>query len=110
MFYYIMGHGIAMANLFARCFVLLTSCHYVDVATCRVNCALYVRLVAIGTLGDIFSLGLTLGLRLTLGKGLDLMYPLGRVPTHPLRVLGTAALGKERGEFASCRYHGRTSL
>ena len=82
-----MGHGIAMANLFARSFVLLTSCHWVAVTACRANCALYVGLVPIGTLGDIFSLVLTLGLGLTLDKGLDLMYPLGRVPTQVMSLV-----------------------
>jgi hypothetical protein len=67
-------------------------------------------LMSIDTLGDTFSLRLTLGLGLTLGKGLDLMYPFRRVPTHPLRVLGDAALGKKCGEFALCRYYGCTSL
>jgi len=82
-----MGHGIAMANLFARRFVLFTSSHCVNVTACRANCALYVGLVSIGTLGDIFILVLTLGLGLTLDKGLDLMYPLGRVPTWSMGVI-----------------------
>jgi len=69
-----------------------------------------VGLVSFGTVGDTFILGLTLVLGLTLGKGLDLMYPFRRVPTHPLRVLGAAALGKKRGDCASWRHHGRTSL
>ena len=33
----------------------------------------------------------------SLGKGEALTYPLGRVPTHPRRVLGVAARGKRRG-------------
>ena len=33
----------------------------------------------------------------SLGKGEALTYPLGRVPTHPHRVLGAAALGKLLG-------------
>ena len=48
-----------MTNLFARSFVLLTSCHCVAVTACRANCALYVGLVSIGTLGDTFCIGLT---------------------------------------------------
>ena len=28
------------------------------------------------------------------GRGIDLMYPLGRVPTHPFRVLGFVERGK----------------
>ena len=90
-----MGHGEAMANLFARCFVFLAIIHCVAVIACRANCALYVGLVAFGTVGYTFTLGLTFDLGLTLGKGLDLMYPFGRVPAHPLRVLGGAALGKK---------------
>ena len=87
-----MGHGITIANLFARCFIMLTSCHCVDVTVCRANCALYVGLESIGALGDTFSLGFTLGLGLTLDKGLDLMHPLRRVPTHAqmLDSLGSA--------------------
>ena len=50
-------------------------------------------------------LGLVCGI---LGRGADLMYPFGRVPTHPRRVLGAAALGKKRGETGWCKYHGRT--
>ena len=33
------------------------------------------------------------------GRGADLMYPLGRVPTHPFKVLGFVARGKKRGEL-----------
>jgi len=36
------------------------------------------------------------------------VYPSGRFPTHPFRVLGLAALGNIKGEFISCKYHGRT--
>ena len=32
-------------------------------------------------------------------RGTDLMYPLGRVPTHPFIVLGFFARGKKRGEL-----------
>ena len=40
-----------------------------------------------------------------LGKGADLTYPLGRVPTHPRRVLGAAARGKQRGAPGAYKYH-----
>ena len=40
-----------------------------------------------------------------LGKGEDLTYPFGRVPTHPRRVLGVAARGKRRGAPGACKYH-----
>ena len=43
------------------------------------------------------------------GRGTDLMYPLGRVPTHPFRVLGFVARGKKRGEICIWRYQGRNS-
>ena len=43
------------------------------------------------------------------GRGTYLMYPLGRVPTQPLRVLGFVARGKKRGELCIWRYSGRTS-
>ena len=49
-------------------------------------------------------LGLVCGI---LGRGADLMYPFGRVPTHPCRVLGAAALGKDRGDDGWCKYQGR---
>ena len=45
----------------------------------------------------------------TLGNGTFRMYPLGRFPTHPFRVLGLAALGNTKGEFISCKYQGRTA-
>ena len=44
-----------------------------------------------------------------LGRGEDRIYPLGRLPTHPFRVLGFAARGKKRGELFMWRYQGRTS-
>ena len=43
-------------------------------------------------------------LAVTRGRGTYLMQPLARVPTHPLRVLGAAALGRYLGDFFSCRY------
>jgi hypothetical protein len=45
----------------------------------------------------------------SLGKGEALTYPLGRVPTHPRRVLGVAACGKQRGVPGAYRYHCRTA-
>jgi hypothetical protein len=45
----------------------------------------------------------------SLGKGEALTYPLGRVPTHPRRVLGVAARGKQRGVPGAYRYHCRTA-
>ena len=45
----------------------------------------------------------------SLGKGKALTYPLGRVPTHPRRVLGVAARGKRRGVPGAHRYHCRTA-
>jgi hypothetical protein len=41
----------------------------------------------------------------SLGKGEDLTYPFGRVPTHPRRVLGAAARGKRRGASRAYKYH-----
>ena len=35
-----------------------------------------------------------------LGRGTDRIYPLGRLPTHPFRVLGFAACGKNEGSYA----------
>ena len=64
-----MRHGETMAMLFASWIVLWSSWYWVAVCACRANCALY------------SGLWLTLTLGLTLGKGLDLVYPLGRVPT-----------------------------
>ena len=46
----------------------------------------------------------------TLGKGPDLVYPLSRVPTHPLRALGSAARGNKYVEFLSHKYHGLTLM
>ena len=46
----------------------------------------------------------------TLGNGDPLVYPLGRVSTHPLRMLGLTALGSNLGEFSVCKYHGRTAM
>ena len=43
------------------------------------------------------------------GRGTYLMYPSGRVPTHPFRVLGFFARGKKRGELCIWRYQVRTS-
>ena len=37
-------------------------------------------------------------------RGTYLMYPLGRVPTHPFRVLGFVVHGKKRGELCIWRY------
>jgi hypothetical protein len=45
----------------------------------------------------------------TRGKGTFCMYPLGRFPTHPFRVLGLAALGNTKGEFISFKYQGQTA-
>ena len=42
----------------------------------------------------------------THGKGTDFSYPLGRVPTHPLRGLGAVACSKYHGKVGSCKYHG----
>ena len=42
------------------------------------------------------------------GRGIDLMYPLGRVPTQPFRVLGGVARGKKCGELCIWSYQGRT--
>ena len=53
--------------------------------------------------------GKVLWSRGTGGKGTFRMYPLGRLPTHPFRVLGLAALGNTKGEFISCKYQGRTA-
>jgi hypothetical protein len=40
----------------------------------------------------------------TLSRGTLCMYPLGRVPTHPFRVLGRVAHGNTKGGFSSCWY------
>ena len=45
-----------------------------------------------------------------LGRGTDRIYPLGRLPTHPFRVLGFSARGKKRGELCIWRYQGCTYL
>ena len=34
------------------------------------------------------------------GRGTDRIYPLGRLPTHPFRLLGFAARGKNEGGYA----------
>ena len=44
------------------------------------------------------------------GKGGKQIYTLGRLPTHPCRALGAAAIGKNIGKSFLCRYHGRTSI
>ena len=44
------------------------------------------------------------------GNGTDLMYPLERLPTHPLRVLGVSALGRTCGGVVAWRYHGQIML
>ena len=46
----------------------------------------------------------------TLGRGPDLVYPLSRVPTHPLRALGSAARGNKCVEFLPHTYHGLTLI
>ena len=48
-------------------------------------------------------------LAVTRGRGADLIQPLARVPTHPLTLLGAAALGRYFGEFFSWRYQSLTS-
>ena len=48
-------------------------------------------------------------LAVTRGRGADLMWPLARVPTDPLRVLDAAALGRYLGKFFLCRYQSLTS-
>ena len=63
-----MGHGEAIANLSARCFVFLVSIHCVAIIAYMANCALYVGLVSFGTVGDTFILGSTFSLGLNLGK------------------------------------------
>ena len=45
-----------------------------------------------------------------LGRGDLRKYPSGRVPTHPLRDFGAAALGKTSGDALVCKYHGRTTI
>ena len=42
------------------------------------------------------------------GNGALLVYPPGRVPTHPFSVRGSSARGNIRGELSMCKYHGRT--
>ncbi len=46
----------------------------------------------------------------TRGRGTLRMYPLGRFPTHPFRVLGLVALGNTKEEFLSCKYHTKGKL
>ncbi len=46
-------------------------------------------------------------LRGTCGRGTLRIYPLGRFPTHPFRVLGLVARGNTKGEFISCRTMGK---
>ena len=45
-----------------------------------------------------------------LGNVDERKYPLGRVPTHPLRELGVAALGKTMGDESVYKYHGWTAI
>ncbi len=47
--------------------------------------------------------GLVLCLSGILGKGMLHTYPPSRVPTHPFRVLGLVARGKNLGEFSMCK-------
>ena len=52
----------------------------------------------------------TLGYLSILGKGEVRKYPSARVPTHPLRDFGVAALGKTTGDELVCKYHGLTAI
>jgi hypothetical protein len=55
------------------------------------------------------TLDLTLCFLWTLVKGTLHMYPPGKVPTHPFRVLGLVALGNTEGECVVCKYHRHTA-
>ena len=68
-----MRHGETMAMLFVSCVVRWSSWLFVAVCAYRVNCALYAGLSLFGVVGYTFSLGLTLVLGSTLGKGLNLV-------------------------------------
>ncbi len=47
--------------------------------------------------------GLVLYLSRILDKATLRIYPPSRVPTHPFRVLGLVARGKNLGEFSMCK-------
>ena len=51
--------------------------------------------------------GYTVG---TLGNGDAHVYPFGRVPAHPLSVLGLKALDSVLGEPTVCKYQGLTAM
>ena len=46
----------------------------------------------------------------TLGNGDARVYPFGRVPAHPLSVLGLKAMGNILGEPIVCKYHIRRPI
>ena len=65
--------------------------------------------IACSSIGLATRLAKILWLLGILGNGAFLMYPAGKVPTHPLRVLGFSARGRYLGELLECWYHGRTA-
>ncbi len=44
------------------------------------------------------------------GSGFVQMYPSGKIPTHPFRVLGLLACGNSQINMGSCKYQGCTVL